>query len=278
MATVVTVTYKTEAVDLTWIPESAPILIVQNDSLFRADSVTHPNAKLIGTSTNVGFGAAVNEALLLVRTPRLILVNPDTKLTDEHWGHLSQAADDEVVVVPLNDAEGTPTSVVSAYPTPASLLLTALRVGRFIPRSSRARHVLAPLLGRWGRSHAASLTASCRAGRWPITTHWPVSAVCSYPTELVRAAGGFDPRYFLYLEDTDLARRLADGAPNLQVVVADVAPGTHLVGGSAADSQSRKRVQVEQARSATRYAGTQSGVLWKAAAAAAASIAWVEGR
>ena len=277
-ATVVTVTYNTESVDLAWTPDSAPVLIVENDTRFRADRLSHPNARVLGTRTNVGFGAAINEALRLVATPRLILVNPDTRLTAAHWGPLAEAADDEVVVVPLNDGHGKPTSVVSAYPTPGSLLLTAFRVGRFVPRASRARQVLAPLLGAWGRAHASSLIDSTRAGRWPVTTHWPVAGVCSYPTELVRAAGGFDPGYFLYLEDTDLARRLADATPELQVVVADVDPGTHTVGGTASDSQSRKRVHVEQARSATRYARSQPGMRWKAVAAVTTMIAWAEGR
>ncbi len=275
-ATVVTVTYRTETVDLTWIPDSTPVLIVQNDTLFRADSIAHPLTRLIGTCTNVGFGAAVNEALRLVQTPRLVLVNPDVRLRAEHWGPLSEAADDEIVALPLDDGDGKTTSVVSQYPTPMSLLLTAIRIGRFVPRSSRGRRILAPMLGSWGRSHAQSLTNSARSGRWPLTTHWPVAAVCSYPTEPVKAAGGFDPGYFLYLEDTDLARRLADRTPTLQIVVPNIAPGTHYVGGSAPDARSRKQVHVEQARSATRYAQTQPGPTWRMAAECAKAVAWVE--
>jgi hypothetical protein len=62
------------------------------------------------------------------------------------------------------------------------------------------------------------------------------------------------------------------------VVVADVVPGVHLVGGSARDLRSRKRVHLEQARSATRYARSQRGQMWKAAGAATGVIAWVRSR
>src|SRR5207302_134374 len=106
---------------------------------------------------NVGFGAAVNAALPRVATRRVVLCNPDTMLRAEHWDALDGGGEDDVVVIPLREADGTPTSVVNRYPSALSLLLSAYRAGRLAPRGGTPRRLLTPLLGSWGREHAASL-------------------------------------------------------------------------------------------------------------------------
>lgn len=267
--TVITVTYKTPSIDLSWIPAGVEVIVVHND---RHDTSISPTRTVVhlGNGTNIGFGAAVNLALRAAEGRRLILVNPDTELTPEHFEALASGTEHEVVVVPLTDFNGAPTSVVNRYPTVLSLLLTAARVGRLIARSSPMRRALLPFLGAWGRAHRQSL-ADRRDGvihRWPMGTHWASAAVVSYPTDLLRAVGGFDSRYFLYLEDVDLCRRLARFSPGLEIVMPNVPSGRHAVSASSSSSTSRRRADLEQARSAALYAANERGSQWEVAAAA----------
>jgi hypothetical protein len=272
-ATAITVAYRTTSLAVGWVPEDAPIVVVHNDHELDNANVAHLDVLHIGDGVNIGFGAAVNHALAHVRTERTVLFNPDTVLEPAHWDALSEGGPHELVVLPLVDNDGHLTSMVNRYPTPASALLTALRVGRWLPRHHALHRTLLPLLGRWGRDHADSLTSTDGSGSWPASTHWACAAACSYPTELLRAVGGFDPDYFLYLEDVDVTRRMAAADPALRIVQPDVSPGRHAVSASSRDADTRCRANLEQARSAARYASGEQGYTWKVVAATASAVA-----
>lgn len=265
--TAVYVSYGIGRLDLGWIPEDAEVIVVHNDGSLDPRSVVRPRVRHLFSPGNVGFGAGVNLALAQVTTDRVVVCNPDTELRPEHWSALVDAGPDEVVTVPLVGGDGRPTSLVNRYPTPASLSLTAWRVGRWLPRGGRARRWAARAGGRWARAHAESL--EMRPGSFPLTEFWVSGAVFSVATHRVRAVGGFDPGYFLYLEDLDLAARLASRYPAMRVRVAGTRPGVHQVGGSAAAAQvSTERHYVASAR---RYAGGRRGPAWRAAGAAIAT-------
>jgi GT2 family glycosyltransferase len=208
---------------------------------------------------NVGFGAAVNTALDHVGTPRVVVCNPDTSLDRQHWRALCEGSADEVVAVPLCDGEGRPTSVVNRYPTPLSLVLTAYRLGRFAPRGGRLRAVLTPRLGRWGREHATSMTAV--EGVWSLRDHWASGAVVSFDSDRLRSVGGFDDDYFLYFEDVDLCRRLAERHPAMRLRMARTVPAIHTVGGSAIGS-ARSAAARHRFNSAWRYCRSRRGLRW----------------
>jgi hypothetical protein len=261
-ATLIVVAFRTLTLDLSWVPAGAPVIVVHNDDRLQPSAVAHDNVRHVESRGNVGFGAGVNAALPLVSTERVVLSNPDVVATAEHWRALTGAATGEVVVVPLLDGRGRRTSVVNAYPTPSSALLTAYRVGRFLPRGSHARARLARRLGRWGRDHVD--LAEVRGVELPISTHWASGAMLSIATEHLRAVGGFDSRYFLYMEDVDLCRRLAGLRSDLVVRVADVEPATHAVGGSAATPYERIAVDRHYLASIRRYAAAQPGLGWRA--------------
>jgi GT2 family glycosyltransferase len=262
-ATIVYVAYRTTALDLDWLPSDVPIVVVHNDDELDGDTLIGRRVEHIRGQGNVGFGAAVNLALDHVRTDRVVLCNPDVWLDREHWAALSTGAPYEVVTIPLLDGDGIPTSVVNRYPGPAALLLTAFRLGRFAPRGSRRRSVVALLLGRWGRAHAASLDPSAGPKESSLLTTWASGAACAFDTQRLRAVGGFDPAYFLYFEDVDLATRLAARFPDMTVRVVNVAPGRHAVGASS-EGGGRAVADAHLLRGAHRYASSRTGAIWRA--------------
>lgn len=263
-ATVVYVAYGIEELDLAWIPDSTRVIVVHNDGLLRPAGMRHPAVESLHLGANVGFGAAVNAVMPLVSTGRLILANPDTRLGRVQFEALAAGGREEIITVNLRDDEGGPTAAVGAYPTPFTALLHAFRVGRWLPRTGRLRSLAVRLLGRDGRAHRDGLAAT--SGRWPLRDRWVSGAVVSFPTHLVRSVGGFDDRYFLYVEDIDLCERIAAACPSAELVVADVAAGTHTVGGTAAEGSSRV-VARHRATSWHIYASRRSGSGWQLARA-----------
>jgi GT2 family glycosyltransferase len=255
--TAVYVAYATSALDLSWIPEHERIVVVHNDDVLDRGLLARDDVIHVDAPGNVGFGAGVNLALPHVEG-RVVLCNPDAELTRAHWDALTEGVGPlDVVTVPLVDGDGAPTSVVSAYPTPLSHLVSAYRLGRWFPRGSRSRTWVARALGRWGRAHEESLRTP--AGDWPLDERWVSGAVFSVDGKRLLAVGGFDDAYFLYYEDVDLCRRLVRSSANPRAVVADVAPGVHAVGGSADGDGAAARHRFD---SAIRYAHEQSGPLW----------------
>jgi N-acetylglucosaminyl-diphospho-decaprenol L-rhamnosyltransferase len=253
------VLYRTDAVDLSWLPDDVPVVLVHNDDreVRVVDEAHGREVVRVEAGGNAGFGGGVNLALPHVRTARIVLVNPDASLQRHHWPLLAGATDDEVVTLSLRDASGGATSVANRYPTPMSLLATALRLGRLAPRGSRRRDLLSRLLGSWGRDHV-DLTGSPDV-RLPLSTHWGSGAVLSLPTGELAAVGGFDERYFLYLEDADLCARLARQRPDLTLVVHGVADAFHHVHGSASSAGS---TNLHLTRSALLWASQRPGSAW----------------
>jgi N-acetylglucosaminyl-diphospho-decaprenol L-rhamnosyltransferase len=228
-ATVVYVAYRSPCLNLTWVPAGTDIVIVHNDRIL--DPAGYPTASHIVNRTNVGFGAAVNQAAARATGSRLILVNPDTCLQPGHWEALSHAMADEVVTVPLKQADGTPTSVVNPYPTLFSLVATGWRLGRTFDPRRRIRRKAGRLLGGYMRGHSHFLGTP--SGSWPLADYWVSGAVLSIDRRRFLAVGGFDSRFFLYLEDADLCRRLAAAYPDMRGRIADTDAAIHDVGGSA---------------------------------------------
>jgi GT2 family glycosyltransferase len=262
------VCYGTTSLDLTWIPESAGIVVVHNDELLAEASCTHPRVTHIHPGANLGFGSGVNVALAQVEGARLVIVNPDTVLTREHWDALAADGPDEIVICPLLDDSGRPTSLVNRYPNPMVALLTGFRAGRMMPRDSRRRMVLSRLLSGWGKDHVALMKSV--AGVWDLKRYWASAPLFNVATERLRAVGGFDSDYFLYMEDLDLCRRLADTYPGMRIRMASVSPGIHAVGGSI-DASGASARDLHYVSSIVIYASRQRGLGWRLVGAGLAS-------
>ena len=148
---VIYVAYGVSGIDLAWIPQDVAVIVVHNDDRLTEARCQHRGAIHMHPSRNLGFGAAVNEAMWLVGAERVILCNPDTILEPIHFRALTRVGPDEIVTVPLSEENGSLNAVVSPYWGVAGFVATALRLGRFAPRGGRLRATATRLLGRWGR-------------------------------------------------------------------------------------------------------------------------------
>ena len=269
--TMVSVAFGVTAIDVSWLEPEDAVILVHNDDLLPIGTVKDRSATDVLSGGNVGFGAGVNAALELVRTPRVVLCNPDTQLTPKHRRLLACTDPDEVVAVGLDDDRGEPTWTVLPYPGALAAVAMGHRLGRGLGRRSRLRDLGSRLLTA-GRIPYASLLGA-RSGSWPLATHWVSAAVLSIDTARLQEVGGFDAGYFLYMEDVDLSRRLAARFPSMRVRLPGGEPGRHAVGGSAA-ARSTAAVELDRIRSLRRYCSLQTGRRWRVARAALWPRSW----
>ncbi len=204
-----------------------------------------PGVRLLETGGNLGYGKAANLGASGFDGDWLVVANPDVT-----W---SPGALDELM------AAGT------RWPQ-AGCLGPAIRTpdGRLYP-SARAFPSLGRGIGHavcgwwwpanpWTRSYRAE-TGSPVEG----TTGWLSGSCMLLRREAFEAVGGFDPTYFMYCEDMDLCRRLAEaGWSNVYVPSAVI---TH--SGGHATSRAAGPMLREHHRALYRYLSRQySGPAW----------------
>lgn len=175
----------------------------------------HGWVDLVECGVNLGYGKGCNLGFRYVRTPYVMFLNPDAVLTPEAIFTLERFMDEHpragIVGPALVDLEG---GLQHTYglPTPGTVCRRALR-----PGDIRKRPIV--------------------PGGEPFLTDWLSGAVQLIRSDVMRELGGFDPRFFLYFEETDLCRRVARAGRELWAV--GTACGTHIVGAShAATGQS----------------------------------------
>jgi GT2 family glycosyltransferase len=158
-----------------------------------------PQARLIANPTNVGFGAACNQALASAGRSILFL-NPDAELAPgalrallDRLGACPRAA---LVGPRLVFPDGRPQPSRRRHASLAALLV------EHTPLEWRGRRWR--VLERLQRAHYAG---EPERGAEPVP--WVSGACLLARTEALRQCGGFDPAFFMYFEEVDLSRRLA---------------------------------------------------------------------
>ncbi|HEY8710586.1 MAG TPA: glycosyltransferase family 2 protein [Burkholderiaceae bacterium] len=164
---------------------------------------------------NIGLAAANNQPLAALQTDYVAIVNPDVVLHPAALKTLTEYLDthlDVVAVAPVNvDADGTPHSSFHH-----SWGLRHLLVWRVFPAKVARR------LYKWTR-HYGEQDVLFASGACLVTR-----------TADFVAIGGYDPAYFLTIEDVcDLCIRLRGGDMRKRVVVYPKARITHLISRSA---------------------------------------------
>lgn len=195
------------------------IIVVDNGSKDgSADYVRteHPGVRLDATGQNLGFGRGNNRGFALAHTEYVLLLNPDADLSPEVLRQLIEFLDDNPrvgIVGPAIREAGQPDQPAFRFPTPATVLRSAL--GRLGGDGGRVTERIAPRRYR---------------------VDWLCGAVLLVRRSLLQTLQGFDPRFFLYFEETDLCRRaLRTGYETW--VLGDVVAGHHA--GSSARTEQR---------------------------------------
>lgn len=190
------------------------------------------DVRLTANTHNVGFAAAVNQALAQVSTDVVLLVNPDCVLQDGAANALVSVvrgnADVGIVGPHLTAPDGSPQFSIHPFESWRSVIASRFG-GRLLPVGLRR------LLSGQRRRDAYD---ACRASgpyapRAPQSVDWLSGACMAIRTSLLTRLGGLDAGYFMYYEDEDLCLRAWRGGA--RVLYHPTARAVH-VGGASSSS------------------------------------------
>ena len=144
-------------------------------------------ATIVDHGENVGFGRGCNIGVKQTQTPFVIFVNPDAVI------------EPAAVQCLLSFMQAHPQAGLAA-PAIIEPNGSMQKVG-YLPTPSRILRKAAPFF------RPAQGQQVVNTGDLPCKTDWLCGAVLFCRTDLLQQLKGFDPRFFLYFEETDLCRR-----------------------------------------------------------------------
>lgn len=188
------------------------VVVDNNSSDGTADAVAaaHPWVRLIRSPDNLGFGRGCNLGAEGADTPYLLILNPDVVFEFAEILKLIRFMEAHPMAGMAGPATRLPAGEfqhAGGLATPWRLIRSALGF-----RKSPFRKPIRP-------------------GDAAFTTDWLCGAILLMPTPTFRDLKGFDPRFFLYFEETDLCYRTLQMGRELWAVGEVVA--SHLGGASA---------------------------------------------
>ncbi len=169
----------------------------QDDSVATV-SARFPNVRLIENSTNVGFGCAANQGMLAARGEMVVVLNPDASVQHGFFAavrdHLAQEQHVGLLGPHIVQADGTTQSTCRRSYSLVTALLESTPLQWWFGES--------PALQRF---YCRDLDETQAA-----KVDWVVGACLVVRREVLKAVGGFDPRFFMYFEETDWCRRIRE--------------------------------------------------------------------
>ena len=193
------------------------VIIVDNNSGDATAEILNREAnwaQVILSGQNNGFGRGCNIGFARVNSRYTIFINPDAQVEPDALQTMLEFMEQNPnagIVGPATvcgEDEG-----INGYqhtglrPTPATIMRSCV-----------------PFLRR------PSLSWVIQPGSAPARTGWVCGAVLMIRTDLLQRLGGFDPRFFLYWEETDLCKRVEDAGFGNWVIGGALA--RHIVGAS----------------------------------------------
>jgi N-acetylglucosaminyl-diphospho-decaprenol L-rhamnosyltransferase len=179
----------------------APLVCVDNASADETAAVvgeiTRGAAAIVRNSTNRGYAAAVNQAFAELGERDVLLLNPDVEAPSpealERLGARLRDRPRAAVNAPRLIAEdGSAQGSARRFPSAMTMLAS-------LPSAKR----LAWLGRSYERYEEPSLSEA------PVIVDWVVGAAMLIRRAAYGAVGGWDERFFLYMEDVDFCRRCA---------------------------------------------------------------------
>ena len=152
-------------------------------------------AHVLANTNNRGFAAAVNQGLRSGRSPWVLILNPDARLAPGGVLAMMDATSrgDRVGCVgpKTTDLAGTVYPSARAFPGVFTALVHGM-LGRVWPGNPATR--------RYHAGHGVGTVAA--------EVDWVSGCCMLLPRQAWEQVGGFDERYFMYVEDMDLCFRL----------------------------------------------------------------------
>lgn len=158
----------------------------------------HPWATLVAGRENLGYGSALNVGIAAATTEYVLLMNPDAVIGPGDLAALVRFLD------------GRPAAALAA---PAIVEGEGvLQPAGVLPRPAYfLRHAA-------GLARGMELQRTIEPGGEPFATDWLCGAILLARKRALDRIGAFDPRFFLYFEETDLCRRVLDAGLELWAV------------------------------------------------------------
>jgi len=172
---------------------------------------SHPWVTLVRSGENLGFGRGCNLGFTHVVTPYVLMLNPDAVMSAESVDTLvawMESHPKAAIAAPAIIENDRSLQAAGLLTTPGTLIRSALGARDTYPD----RRTIEP-------------------GAAPFRTPWVCGAAMLIRSDIYRALGGFDERFFLYFEETDLCRRAAAGGYEIWAVGESTA--RHIGGASA---------------------------------------------
>lgn len=196
-----------------------------------------PGVQLIENKANLGYGAAANQAVQHTSQPFVLLLNADTELQPG------------CVAALATHAGGSPRAGIVA---PAIVTTGGTRERSYFPFPGTLdwlleNEPLAPLVRRLPPLKRRSV--SFQPADSPRPVPWVMGCAMLLRREAVESMGGFDESYFMYYEEVDLCRRMADAG--WEVHFTPAARVTHV--GGASTSQYRTEMLIRHFQSTLQY-------------------------
>jgi GT2 family glycosyltransferase len=199
------------------------IVVVDNGSPKRVPKdVVEQKGVIVISSKNIGYGAGMNKGVQHARSKKLILVNPDTIFHKNAINFLITKMDDEkigVVGPQMVDENGSILPTISGKATLLSILFTNSFLNKMFPRHRIARSFWMQNVNRNKEQSVSVISGACMAMR----------------KKVFEDVGGFDERFFMYFEETDLCLRVKK--MQLSVKYFPSASIYHTVGASSRDKE-----------------------------------------
>lgn len=198
----------------------------------------HPEVTVLALA-NVGFGSGANAGVARTDAPYVIVANADTRFSDDATRCLVTAAEEHpdvgAVGPEVRFPDGRPQSSARTFPTLGQAAGHAL-LGLWWPDN------------RWTRAYR-QLDVEGDVAR---DVDWLSGCALLLRRTAFDDVGGFDPGYWMYVEDVDLGFRLRQAGWRIRYEPA--ARVTHRVGASSSNKR-RTRMVVAHARSLDRFYG-----------------------
>lgn len=191
-------------------------LIIVDNASHDGSVVAPARGRVIDNEQNLGFAVACNQGARAGSAPYVLFLNPDTEVNAETIVSAvsTLSADDRIGVVgiQLRDREGHVQRSCARQPNSIMLACHAIGLTRIWPKTGY-------VMGEW--DHNSDRDVDHVIGAFYLIRR-----------ELYKRLGGFDERFFLYLEDLDLSRRVLNSGYKIRFVCDSSI--LHIGGGSSA--------------------------------------------